>query len=91
MNMKEKGDEPTAEELVHRCPEPTTNPVTGKPFDFNLVRKVTATKCDDVCPENPGHFQPALQKSFLPPEVKEHRVSMCRWFQRLTGMYSEDG
>ena len=74
---------------MHRCPESTTNPNTGKPFDLNLIRKVMATECYDVCPENPWRFQSALQRTFLPPEVKEHRVSTCRWFHQFAGMYTE--
>ncbi len=51
MEIKQRGDEPTAEEVVQRCKVSTTNPDTGKPFDFKLIRQVFATDCYDFFPE----------------------------------------
>ena len=77
MRIKDRGDEPTAEEVIQRCPVSTTNPQTGKAFDWKLIRKVFPTECFDLDPENPWRFQKRDKKSFLPPEIMEHRLAMC--------------
>ena len=38
---------------IHSCPRATTNPVTKLPFCDKTIRKVFATECFDVDPENP--------------------------------------
>ncbi len=58
MQIKARGDEPTAEEVIQRCLASSTNPETGKPFDLKLIRKVFSTDCYDVDPENPWRHQP---------------------------------
>ena len=65
------------------CPVSTLNPATGKPLDLKLIRKVCATDCYDLDPENPWRYQTKSKKVFLPDDVMEHRVVVCRWFLRL--------
>ena len=84
MRIKARGDEPSAEEVVQRCPVSTTNPVTGKPFDMKLIRKVFSTECYDLDPENPWRFQKRERKTYLPPSVMEHRLAMCTHFLTLS-------
>ena len=86
MKIKERGDEPTAEDMIQRCPVSTTNPTTGKPFDLKLIRKVFSTDCYDLDPENPWRYQTKSKKVFLPDDVVQHRLEMCRWF--LSGLCS---
>ena len=69
--------EPCVEAVIHSCPRATLNPVTGKPFDAKLIRKVFNEDCYDFDPEHPWKFQLALQKVFLPDPVKAHRLEMC--------------
>ena len=71
-------DEPCVAAVIHSCPRATTNPVTKLPFCDKTIRKVFATECFDVDPENPWRFQHSLQKVFLPDEVKQHRVAMAK-------------
>ena len=85
MRIKARGDEPTAEEVVQRCPVSTTNPTTGKPFDLKLIRKVFSTECYDLDPENPWRFQKREKKTYLPPEVVEHRRDMCTTLLAMDG------
>ena len=77
MRIKARGDEPTAEEVLQRCPASTTNPDTGKAFDLKLIRKVFCTECYDLDPENPWRFQRREKKTYLPQQVVEHRLDMC--------------
>ena len=75
MRIKSRGDEPTAEEIIQRCPASTTNPVTGKPFDLKRIRNVFATDCYDLDPESPWRFQARSSRCYLPPKLMEHRVA----------------
>ena len=89
MKIKQRGDEPTAEEVVQRCKVSTTNPDTGKPFDFKLIRQVFATDCYDFFPECPWRFQARHQRTFLPDDLKGERLHMCCWLQGRP-RYTED-
>ena len=80
MRIKTRGDEPTAEEVLQRCPVSTLNPATGKPFSLKLIRQVFSTDCYDLDPDHPWRFQVKNKKVFLTEEVMRHRVDMCRWF-----------
>ena len=79
MRIKERGDEPTPEEVVQRCPVSTLNTETGKTFDLKLIRKVFSTECYDLDPENPWRHQTRNKRTFLPGNLKQHRFDMCRW------------
>ena len=83
MRIKSRGDEPTAEEIIQRCPASTTNPVTGKPFDLKRIRNVFATDCYDLDPESPWRFQARSSRCYLPPKLMEHRVAMCKVFMGM--------
>ena len=69
--------EPCVEAVIHACPRATLNPVTGKPFDAKLIRKVFSQDCYDFDPEHPWRFQLPLQKVFLPDPIKAQRLEMC--------------
>ena len=81
MKIKARGDEPTAEEVVQRCPVSTLNPETGNSFDLKLTRGVFATECYDVDPENPWRYQARNKKVFLGSGVMTQRLDMCTFFQ----------
>ena len=74
---KQRGEEPCVAAVVHACPRATLNPETMLPFCEKTIRKVFAEDCYDFDPENPWRFQYPLQKVFLPPAVKEHRMRMA--------------
>jgi hypothetical protein len=79
MTAKRKHDEePCVDAVIHACPRATFNPETSKPFCEKTIRKVFAENCYDFNPESPWKFQNPLQKVFLPPSVKEHRLAMAR-------------
>ena len=78
MALKERGEEPSVAEVVLRCPSATMNPATKQPFTPKYVRRIFTTDCYDLDPDHPWKYQTALQKVFLPPVVRAHRVAMAR-------------
>ncbi len=78
MGIKARSGEPTADEVIQRCPVSATSPATGKPFDLQLIRDVFSTECYDLVLANPWRFQHKTMKTFLPQSVMEHRVAMCK-------------
>ena len=89
MGTKERGDEPSVPEVVQRCPVATLNPRTKRPFTAKYILKVFVEDCYDFDPDHPWKYQNALQKVFLPDDVKTHRWDMARCLQRmdLTGTW----
>ena len=77
MEQKAKGNEPTVEETILRCPDATWNPETGKVCWDKTIRKVFLEDCHDFDPEHPWRYQALLQKVFLPDDVKANRLCMA--------------
>ena len=73
---------PSVEAAIARCPAATFNPLTGQPFCEKTIRSVFTEECYDFDPEHPWRFQIPLQKVFLPPDLKEHRLLMSRHMLR---------
>ena len=52
------------------------------PRGDRTIRAVFTTDCYDYDPDHPWRFQQPLQKIFLPPLVKEHRLAMASYILR---------
>lgn len=78
----DRGEEPSVNSIVLRCPVATLNPNTGKPFSRRHLRKVFLEDCYDIDPDHPWKYQNPLQKIFLPEDLKEHRLRMAQYIQR---------
>ena len=77
MHLKHaENEEPSLEDMKHRCPRSVTNPQTGLPFSDVVLRRVLNEDCYDVDPEHPWRFQPRLRKRFLSEEVQAERLKM---------------
>ena len=91
MAQKAEGFEPSVEVTVKRCPAATLNPTTKQPFCDKTIRKVWLQDCYDFTPQFPWKYQSPLQKSFLPDDVMEHRLSMIRAIEGFSNCGSESG
>ena len=78
MDIKKAGDEPSTQAVIAKCPVSTYNPVTRLPFSDASILDVFKTECYDITPENPWCFQRCLQKTWLPPPIRELRL---QWAQ----------
>ena len=79
MQLKhDEGEEPSLEDMRHRCPGSVTNPQTGLPFSDGVLRRVLNEDCYDVDPEHPWRFQARLRKRFLSEKVMEQRLKMSK-------------
>ena len=78
--MKANGIEPTAERVIARCKEATTNPETGKPFCHETILNVFRSKCYDKDPAFPWNHQPPKRKTAL---TEEQKVERCVWGQAV--------
>ena len=98
MSMKARGDEPTVDEVVQRCPAASLNPNTNKPFCKKWIQqKIFLEDCYDFDPEHPWRFQPVLQKRFIPEDIQQQRLHMAKillkekrqaawWFNNIVWM-----
>ena len=83
MAIKKRGEEPTVEEVVRRCPAATANPQTGEMFAPKTIRKVFLKDCYDFDPGQPWKYQHTLQKVFLPEDVQLLRLRMAKHIQAM--------
>ena len=94
MAIKSRGDEPTPIEVIQRCKKASLNPRTKQPFCEKTLRKVFVKECYDFDPAFPWKHQAALQKVFIPDDVKRRRLTMAQhilhqdhsyqwWFQQV--------
>ena len=98
MAMKSRGEEPSVEEVIQRCPASALNPKTNKPFTRRWIQqKVFLEDCYDFDPDSPWRFQAVLQKRFIPADVRKQRLDMAKlllqegkkgawWFSNIVWM-----
>lgn len=98
MAMKARGDEPSVEEVIQRCPTSSLNPKTNKPFSKKWIQqKVFLEDCYDFDPDRPWRFQAVLQKRFIPTDIRQQRLEMAKlllkkktkpawWFNNIVWM-----
>lgn len=79
MAIKARGDEPSVDEVIQRCPSSSFNPKTKRPFcNKTIQKKVFLEECYDFEPDHPWRFQAVLQKRYIPEDVRELRFAMAK-------------
>ena len=84
MALKRTGVEPTASQVIARCPAATTNPSTGEAFDEKLILEVFRTKCYDLSPDCPWRRLQPVAKTALPDWLEAQRYTWGKELETWT-------